>query len=40
MSVPRHIVVNNAGVLLGARLIAAADLAAARQEMEVNYALQ
>jgi NAD(P)-dependent dehydrogenase (short-subunit alcohol dehydrogenase family) len=31
------LVVNNAGVLLGARLIAAADLAAARQEMEVNY---
>src|SRR6266545_270010 len=31
------LVVNNAGVLLGARLIAAADLSAARQEMEVNY---
>ena len=31
------LVVNNAGILLGARLIAAADLAAARQEMEVNY---
>jgi NADP-dependent 3-hydroxy acid dehydrogenase YdfG len=31
------LLVNNAGVLLGARLIAAADLAAARQEMEVNY---
>jgi NAD(P)-dependent dehydrogenase (short-subunit alcohol dehydrogenase family) len=31
------LVVNNAGVLLGARLIAAGDLAAARQEMEVNY---
>jgi short-subunit dehydrogenase len=29
--------VNNAGVLLGARLIADTDLAAARQEMEVNY---
>ena len=29
--------VNNAGVLLGARLIAAADMSAARQEMEVNY---
>jgi NADP-dependent 3-hydroxy acid dehydrogenase YdfG len=31
------ILVNNAGVALGARLIAAADLSAARQEMEVNY---
>ena len=31
------LVVNNAGALLGARLIAAPDLAAARQEMEVNY---
>jgi NAD(P)-dependent dehydrogenase (short-subunit alcohol dehydrogenase family) len=31
------LLVNNAGVLLGARLIGAADLAAARQEMEVNY---
>src|SRR5215212_1261337 len=31
------LVVNNAGVLLGGRLIAAPDLAAARQEMEVNY---
>ena len=31
------LVVNNAGVLRGGRLIAAADLAAARQEMEVNY---
>jgi NAD(P)-dependent dehydrogenase (short-subunit alcohol dehydrogenase family) len=31
------LVVNNAGVLLGGRLIAAADLSAARQEMEVNY---
>jgi NAD(P)-dependent dehydrogenase (short-subunit alcohol dehydrogenase family) len=31
------LVVNNAGVLLGARLIADTDLAAARQEMEVNY---
>jgi NAD(P)-dependent dehydrogenase (short-subunit alcohol dehydrogenase family) len=31
------LVVNNAGVLLGARLIAAADMSAARQEMEVNY---
>ncbi len=31
------LVVNNAGVALGARLIAAADLSAARQEMEVNY---
>jgi NAD(P)-dependent dehydrogenase (short-subunit alcohol dehydrogenase family) len=31
------LVVNNAGVLLGARLIADNDLAAARQEMEVNY---
>ena len=31
------LVVNNAGVLLGTRLIAAADLAAPRQEMEVNY---
>jgi NAD(P)-dependent dehydrogenase (short-subunit alcohol dehydrogenase family) len=31
------LVVNNAGVLLGGRLIAAADLLAARQEMEVNY---
>ena len=31
------LLVNNAGVLLGGRLIAAADLAAARQEMEVNY---
>src|SRR5215208_2375962 len=31
------LVVNNAGILLGARLIADADLAAARQEMEVNY---
>ena len=29
--------VNNAGVLRGRRLIAAADLTAARQEMEVNY---
>ena len=28
---------NNAGVALGARLIGAADLSAARQEMEVNY---
>src|SRR5215212_6978235 len=32
-----NLVVNNAGVLLGGRLIAAPDLAAARQEMEVNY---
>ena len=31
------LVVNNAGVLRGARLIADTDLAAARQEMEVNY---
>jgi len=31
------LLVNNAGVLLGGRLLAAADLAAARQEMEVNY---
>lgn len=31
------LVVNNAGVARGARLIAAADLSAARQEMEVNY---
>src|SRR5829696_5302413 len=31
------LVVNNAGLLRGERLIAAADLAAARQEMEVNY---
>jgi len=31
------LVVNNAGVLRGRRLIAAADLSAARQEMEVNY---
>jgi len=31
------LLVNNAGVLLGGRLIAATDLAAARQEMEVNY---
>jgi short-subunit dehydrogenase len=31
------LVVNNAGVLLGGRLIAATDLSAARQEMEVNY---
>ena len=31
------LVVNNAGVLRGGRLIAAADLTAARQEMEVNY---
>lgn len=31
------LVVNNAGVLLGARLLAASDLSAARQEMEVNY---
>jgi short-subunit dehydrogenase len=31
------LVVNNAGVLRGGRLIAAADLSAARQEMEVNY---
>ncbi|MFN8442582.1 MAG: SDR family oxidoreductase [Caldilineaceae bacterium] len=31
------LLVNNAGVLLGTRLIAADDLAAARQEMEVNY---
>jgi len=31
------LVVNNAGVALGARLIAAADLSAARREMEVNY---
>jgi NAD(P)-dependent dehydrogenase (short-subunit alcohol dehydrogenase family) len=31
------LVVNNAGVLLSGRLLAAADLAAARQEMEVNY---
>jgi NAD(P)-dependent dehydrogenase (short-subunit alcohol dehydrogenase family) len=31
------LLVNNAGVLRGGRLIAAADLAAARQEMEVNY---
>ena len=31
------LVVNNAGVLVGGRLLAAADLAAARQEMEVNY---
>ena len=32
-----NMVVNNAGVLHGARLIAAADLSAARREMEVNY---
>lgn len=32
-----NLVVNNAGALLGARLLAASDLAAARQEMEVNY---
>lgn len=32
-----NLVVNNAGVLRGGRLIAEADLAAARQEMEVNY---
>jgi NAD(P)-dependent dehydrogenase (short-subunit alcohol dehydrogenase family) len=31
------LVVNNAGALLGGRLIAADDLSAARQEMEVNY---
>lgn len=31
------LVVNNAGVLQGGQLIAAPDLAAARQEMEVNY---
>src|SRR5215217_8226727 len=31
------LLVNNAGLLRGERLIAAADLAAARQEMEVNY---
>lgn len=31
------LLVNNAGALLGGRLIAAADLTAARQEMEVNY---
>lgn len=31
------LVVNNAGALLGARLIVAPDLTAARQEMEVNY---
>jgi NADP-dependent 3-hydroxy acid dehydrogenase YdfG len=31
------LLVNNAGVALGARLIGAADLSAARQEMEVNY---
>src|SRR5215212_744628 len=31
------LVVNNAGALRGGRLIAAADLTAARQEMEVNY---
>jgi NAD(P)-dependent dehydrogenase (short-subunit alcohol dehydrogenase family) len=31
------LLVNNAGVLLGARLIADTNLAAARQEMEVNY---
>lgn len=31
------LVINNAGVSLGARLIGADDLAAARQEMEVNY---
>jgi len=30
------LLVNNAGVLLGARLIGAADLSAARQEMEVT----
>jgi NAD(P)-dependent dehydrogenase (short-subunit alcohol dehydrogenase family) len=32
-----NLVVNNAGVAFGARLIDAADLTAARQEMEVNY---
>lgn len=32
-----NLVVNNAGILRGGRLIAAADLSAARQEMEVNY---
>lgn len=32
-----NLVVNNAGALLGARLLAASDLSAARQEMEVNY---
>jgi NADP-dependent 3-hydroxy acid dehydrogenase YdfG len=31
------LLVNNAGVALGARLIGATDLSAARQEMEVNY---
>ena len=31
------LLINNAGVALGARLIGAADLSAARQEMEVNY---
>src|SRR5262245_46263753 len=31
------LLVNNAGVALGARLIGASDLSAARQEMEVNY---
>src|SRR5262245_41532019 len=31
------LLVNNAGVALGARLIGAADMSAARQEMEVNY---
>src|SRR5262245_64984419 len=31
------LLVNNAGVALGARLIGAADLSSARQEMEVNY---
>src|SRR5262245_15655365 len=31
------LLVNNAGVALGARLIGAANLSAARQEMEVNY---
>ena len=31
------LLVNDAGVALGARLIGAADLSAARQEMEVNY---
>ena len=32
-----NLLVNNAGVLRGGRLIAEADLAAAQQEMEVNY---
>jgi NADP-dependent 3-hydroxy acid dehydrogenase YdfG len=31
------LVINNAGISLGTRLIAAPDLATARQEMQVNY---